>query len=99
MILHVDNYVTISQILDEESSVKVKHIDIRLIFKCFLCRGVIASCYLRWELMLADLMTKARVEKNLHSFMARFASPGESKRKVKIAEESVRTRIQKRVKE
>ena len=59
MNLPIDNQAAISRILVTASSVKAKHIDVRLTFLCdFLRRGVIAACYLRSELMLADLTTK-----------------------------------------
>ena len=60
MKLYVSNQAAISQISGEASLVKAKHIDVRLKFLCdFSRRGVIAACYLRSEMMLADLMTKA----------------------------------------
>ena len=60
MQLHVDNQAAIGLIAGEASSLKAKHVDIRLKFLCdFPRRGVIATCRLRSELMLADLLTKA----------------------------------------
>ena len=60
MKLYVDNQAAISQISSEALSVNAKHIDVRIKFLCdFSRRGVIAACYLRSEMMLADLMTVA----------------------------------------
>uniref|UniRef100_A0AAV1TBH9 Reverse transcriptase Ty1/copia-type domain-containing protein n=1 Tax=Peronospora matthiolae TaxID=2874970 RepID=A0AAV1TBH9_9STRA len=58
--LYVDNQAAIGQISGEAQSVKAKHIDVRLEFLCCSSRrGVIAACYLRSKMMLADLMKKA----------------------------------------
>ena len=60
MQLHVDNQAAISQIAGEASSLKAKHVDVRLKFLCdFARRGVVVASYVRSEQMLADLMTKA----------------------------------------
>uniref|UniRef100_A0AAV1SYJ7 Polyprotein n=1 Tax=Peronospora matthiolae TaxID=2874970 RepID=A0AAV1SYJ7_9STRA len=60
MQLHVDNQAAISQIAGEASSLKAKHVDVRLKFLCdFARRGVVVAIYVRSEQMLADLMTKA----------------------------------------
>ena len=60
MQLHVDNQAALSHIAGEASSLKAKHVNVRLKFLCdFSRRGVIAACYLRSELMFADLMTQA----------------------------------------
>ena len=40
MKLYVDNQAAISQILGEASSVKAKHIDVRLKFLCDFCAAV-----------------------------------------------------------
>ncbi|CEG48033.1 FOG: Transposon-encoded proteins with TYA, reverse transcriptase, integrase domains in various combinations [Plasmopara halstedii] len=60
MSMHVDNQATICQIEGETSSLKAKHIDLRLKFvKDFARRGVDEMRYVRSELMLAHLLTKA----------------------------------------
>ncbi|CEG48170.1 FOG: Transposon-encoded proteins with TYA, reverse transcriptase, integrase domains in various combinations [Plasmopara halstedii] len=60
MTMHVDNQATIRQIEGETSSLEARHIDVRLKFvKDFARRGVVEMRYVRSELMLADLLTKA----------------------------------------
>uniref|UniRef100_A0AAV1TN70 Polyprotein n=1 Tax=Peronospora matthiolae TaxID=2874970 RepID=A0AAV1TN70_9STRA len=60
MQLHVDNQAAISQIAGEASSLKSKHVDVRLKFLCYFAhRGVQVAIYVRSGQMLADLMTKA----------------------------------------
>uniref|UniRef100_A0AAV1UWI0 Polyprotein n=1 Tax=Peronospora matthiolae TaxID=2874970 RepID=A0AAV1UWI0_9STRA len=60
MQLRVDNQAAIAQIAGEASSLKAKHVDVRLKFLCdYSRRGVITASYVRSEQMLADLLTKA----------------------------------------
>lgn len=59
MPMHIDNHAAIKQIDDEASSLKAKHIDVRLKFICdFAQRGVVQPQYVRPEQMLTDLLTK-----------------------------------------
>ncbi|CAI5739088.1 unnamed protein product [Peronospora destructor] len=47
------------EIKGESSSSRAKHIDVRLKFiKDFARRGILEPCYVRSEMMLADLLTK-----------------------------------------
>ena len=58
--MHVDNQAAIHQIEGEASSMRAKHIDVRLKFvKDFARRGILMPCYVQSELMLADMLTKA----------------------------------------
>uniref|UniRef100_A0AAV1TI68 Uncharacterized protein n=1 Tax=Peronospora matthiolae TaxID=2874970 RepID=A0AAV1TI68_9STRA len=60
MQLRVDNQAAIAQIAGEASSLKAKHVDVRLKFLCdYSRRGIITASYVRSEQMLADLLTKA----------------------------------------
>ncbi|GAB9471215.1 unnamed protein product, partial [Globisporangium polare] len=60
MPMGVDNQAAIKQIEGEASSTKAKHIDVRVKFLCdYAKRGVVKPYYVRSELMLADLLTKA----------------------------------------
>uniref|UniRef100_A0AAV1TE09 Polyprotein n=1 Tax=Peronospora matthiolae TaxID=2874970 RepID=A0AAV1TE09_9STRA len=60
MLMHVDNQAAIRQLEGEASSLKAKHIDVRVKFACdFARRGIVRAQYVRSELMLADLLTKA----------------------------------------
>uniref|UniRef100_A0AAV1UPI6 Polyprotein n=1 Tax=Peronospora matthiolae TaxID=2874970 RepID=A0AAV1UPI6_9STRA len=60
MLMHVDNQAAIRQLEGEASSLKAKHIDVRVKFVCdFARRGIVRAQYVRSELMLADLLTKA----------------------------------------
>ncbi|GAB9476013.1 unnamed protein product, partial [Globisporangium polare] len=60
MPIRVDNQAAIKQIEGEASSTKAKHIDVRVKFLCdYAKRGVVKPHYVRSELMLADLLTKA----------------------------------------
>ena len=60
MVLHVDNQAALKQLAGEASSLKAKHIDVRMKFVCdYARRGVVAAQYVRSELQLADLLTKA----------------------------------------
>uniref|UniRef100_A0AAV1TUD3 Polyprotein n=1 Tax=Peronospora matthiolae TaxID=2874970 RepID=A0AAV1TUD3_9STRA len=60
MQLRVDNQAAIAQIAGEVSSLKAKHVDVRLKFLCdYPRRGIITASYVRSEQMLADLLTKA----------------------------------------
>ena len=59
MLMHVDNKTAISQIEGEASSIKDKHIDVRYKYLRDLARrGIITAQHVRFELMIADLMTK-----------------------------------------
>ena len=59
MALHVENQAALKQLAGEASSLKAKHIDVRLKFVCnYARRGVVAAQYVRSELQLADLLTK-----------------------------------------
>ena len=60
ILMHVDNQEAIRQIEGEVSSIKAKYIDVRVKFVCdFARRGIVHAQYVRLELMLADLLTKA----------------------------------------
>ena len=60
MKMHVDNQAAIHQIEGEASSMRAKHIDVRLKFlRDFAHRGILMPCYVQSELILADLLTKA----------------------------------------
>ena len=60
MLVHVENQTVIRHIEGEVSSLKAKHIDVRVKFVCdFARRGIVHAQYVRLELMLADLLTKA----------------------------------------
>ena len=61
MALHVDNQAALKQLAGEASSLKSKqHIDLRLNFVCYYARReVVAAQFVRSELQLADLLTKA----------------------------------------
>ena len=60
MLMRVDNQAAIRQLEGEASSLKAKHIDVRVKFVCdFARRGIVRAHYVRSELMLADLLTKA----------------------------------------
>ena len=60
MPLHVDNQAALKQLAGEASSLKAKHIDVRLKFVCDNARrGVVAAQYVPSELQLGDLLTKA----------------------------------------
>uniref|UniRef100_A0AAV1VLL3 Uncharacterized protein n=1 Tax=Peronospora matthiolae TaxID=2874970 RepID=A0AAV1VLL3_9STRA len=60
MALYVDNQAALKQLAGEASSLKAKHIDVRLKFVCdYARRGIAAAQYLRSELQLADLLNKA----------------------------------------
>ncbi|CEG44454.1 FOG: Transposon-encoded proteins with TYA, reverse transcriptase, integrase domains in various combinations [Plasmopara halstedii] len=66
MSMHVDNEATIRQIEGKTSFLKAKHIDVRLTFVIdFACRGVVEMRYVRFVLMLADLLAKALDQHNL----------------------------------
>ena len=57
---HVDNHASLKQLAGGASSLKAKHIDVRLNMFCdYARRGVVADQYVRSELQLADLLTKA----------------------------------------
>ena len=59
MALHVENQAALKQLAGEASSLKAKHIDVRLKFVCnYARRGVVAAQYVRSELQLAGLLTK-----------------------------------------
>ena len=60
MLMHVNNQAAIRQIEGEVSSLKAKYIDVRVELICdFARRGIVRAQYVRSELMLADLLTKA----------------------------------------
>ncbi|CAI5708159.1 unnamed protein product [Peronospora effusa] len=60
MVSHVDNQAAIKQSAGEASSLKAKHIDVRVKFVCDIDRrGVVAARFVRSEFQLADLLTKA----------------------------------------
>ena len=60
MKLRVDNQAAISQTEFKALSLKAKHVGVRFKLLCNFTRcDVTATSYLRSELMLADLMTKA----------------------------------------
>ena len=60
MQLRVDNQAAIAQIAGEASSLKAKHVDVRLKFLCdYSRRGIIAAIFVRSDQMLADLFMKA----------------------------------------
>uniref|UniRef100_A0AAV1TLH5 Uncharacterized protein n=1 Tax=Peronospora matthiolae TaxID=2874970 RepID=A0AAV1TLH5_9STRA len=60
MIIRVDNQAIISQIDGEASSLEAKHIGVRLKFiSDFARREIVKTQYVRSELKLADLLTKA----------------------------------------
>ena len=68
MALHVDNQAALKQLAGEASSLKAKHIDVRLMFVCdYARRGVVAAQYVRSELQLADLLTKDLTPQNSQS--------------------------------
>ena len=59
MALYVDNQASLKQLTGEASSLKAKHIEVRLKFVCdYARRRVVAAQYVRSELQLADLLTK-----------------------------------------
>lgn len=59
MKMHVDNHAAICKIEGEVSSLRVKHIDVRLKFiKDYARRGILQPCYVWSKLMLADLLNK-----------------------------------------
>ena len=60
MALHVDNQAALKQLAGEASSLKAKHSDVRLKFvHDYARRGLVAAQYVRSELQLTDLLTKA----------------------------------------
>lgn len=60
MLLNVNNKEALKQLAGEASSLLAKHIDIRMKFVCDnVCREIVLSQYIRSELQLADLLTKA----------------------------------------
>uniref|UniRef100_A0AAV1UQN3 Integrase catalytic domain-containing protein n=1 Tax=Peronospora matthiolae TaxID=2874970 RepID=A0AAV1UQN3_9STRA len=60
MTLHVDNQAAIRQLDGEATSMKAKHIDVRVKFVCdFVRRGVIKAQYVHTDEQLADALTKA----------------------------------------
>ena len=59
MQFRVDNQAAIAQIAGEASSLKAKHVDVRLKFLCDYSRRGHTASYVRSEQMLADLLTKA----------------------------------------
>ena len=60
MLIHADNQAAIRQLEVEASSLKAKHIDIRVKLVCDLSRRVIVMAkHLLSEDMLANLLTKA----------------------------------------
>ena len=60
IVLHADNQTAMNQLAGEVSSPKEKHIDERLKFVCeYARRRVVAERYVRSELQLSDLLTKA----------------------------------------
>ena len=60
MLMQVDNQAAIRQIEGEVSSRKANHIDDPVKFVCdFARRGIVRAQFVRSELMLADLLTKA----------------------------------------
>ena len=68
IILHVDNQAAIKQLDGEASSLKAKHIDVRLKFvRDFSQRKIISGQYVRSEAQIAELMTKALDAVNLSS--------------------------------
>lgn len=68
MLMHADNQAAINQIEVEASSLKAKHIDVRLKFVCdYARRDIFLAQYVRSEKMLADLLTKALDPENLAS--------------------------------
>ena len=60
MLMHVENQTVIRQIEGEVSSLKAKHIGVRVKFVCYFARrGIVRAQYVRLEQMIADLLTKA----------------------------------------
>ncbi|CAI5724638.1 unnamed protein product [Hyaloperonospora brassicae] len=60
MTLHVNNQAAIRQLDGEATSMKAKHIGVRVQFVCNLvCRGVIKAQYVHTDEQLADALTKA----------------------------------------
>ena len=60
MLLNVNNKEDLKQLAGEASSLLAKHIDIRMKSVCDnVCREIVLSQYIRSELQLADLLTKA----------------------------------------
>ena len=60
MTLYIDNQAAIKQLDGEASSIKAKHIDVRLKFvRDYSRREIVSAQYVRSEAQIADLMTKA----------------------------------------
>ena len=60
MILWMDNQAAISQFLSEATSIKAKHIDVRLNFiRSNMVKQIIATRYVHTSKMMADLQAKA----------------------------------------
>ncbi|CAI5725764.1 unnamed protein product [Peronospora destructor] len=81
MLMHVDNQAAIRQLEGEASSLKAKHIDVRVKFVCaFARRGIVLAQYVKSELMLADLLTKALDPPKLSTLrtLMRLGSDGKS---------------------
>ncbi|CAH0483071.1 unnamed protein product [Peronospora belbahrii] len=58
--MHIDNQAAIVQIAGEATSTKAKHIDVRVKYLCEQARrGIVVPVYVKSELMLADVITKA----------------------------------------
>ena len=60
MTLYIDNQAAIKQLDGEASSIKAKHIYVRLKFvRDYSRREIVSAQYVRSEAQIADLMTKA----------------------------------------
>ena len=60
MKMGMDNQAVIRQLDNEESSVRSKHIDIKLKFiKDYAKKGIVKPTYVSTEMMAADMITKA----------------------------------------
>ena len=57
--LWIDNQAAIKQVESEESSIKSKHIDVKLKFiQDYVKKGILSASYLSTDAMVADLLTK-----------------------------------------
>ena len=60
MIMEMDNQAAISQLENEESSTRAKHINIKIKFiKDYAKKGIVKPTYVSTKAMAADLLTKA----------------------------------------